>query len=44
MFPLAEGTGAAPTAGEIAVANLTGWIVLITSLVVTLAWLVYLYR
>lgn len=42
MLPLA--TDAAPTAGDIAAANLSGWVVLVASVLVTLAWLLYLYR
>lgn len=32
------------TAGDAAVANLLGWAVLVVGVVVTVAWLLYLYR
>lgn len=41
MFPLSE-TGV--TAADAAFANLSGWIVVVGSLLVTAIWLLYLYR
>jgi hypothetical protein len=42
MFPLSEVGGTA--AGGAGFANLTGWVVLLGSILVTVIWLLYLYR